>query len=328
LDRASAGSVDKMVQAVASRLLGKDMSGPAPSEALVWAQAAAFLSGRIQSKAGEMPGRAADMSAAAATAMRTVLAQIEAGSKLMSNRDTVVKDITNPGPQAVLGGTLTQLELKRLDRASAGSVDKMLQAVASRLFGKETSGPPSPTEALVWAQAAGFLTGRIQGLESEMPGRAPDMSSDAAAAMRTVLGQIEAGSKLMSNLQKVVQDITNPGPQAVNGGQLTQLNLKRLDRKHQASVNTMLTEVCGRLFGITKAEPSTQDESQVWGQAAKFFAARIQASAGACPGRQADMSGPAAAAMKTVLARISIRHSMSASAATALCTVEWMVSGW
>merc|ERR1719389_66412 len=117
-----------------------DMSAPTtPTEALVWAQAAAFLSGRIQGSSAEMPGRAADMSGGAAAAMRTVLAQIEAGGKLISNRETVVRDITNPGPQAVGGGKLTQLELKRLDRASAGSVDKMVQGVCCRLFGNQMS---------------------------------------------------------------------------------------------------------------------------------------------------------------------------------------------
>jgi hypothetical protein len=42
----------------------------------VWAAAANFFAGRIQASAAECPGRAADMSSAAATAMKTVLVHI------------------------------------------------------------------------------------------------------------------------------------------------------------------------------------------------------------------------------------------------------------
>merc|ERR1719235_2494758 len=101
---------------------------------------------------------------------------------------------------------------------------------------------------MVWAQAAMFESGRIQGSADACPGRAADMSSYAAAEMGTALGQIEAASKLMSNREKVVQDITNSGSVGVNGGKLTQLDLKRLDKKHQATVDAMMKEVCSRLL--------------------------------------------------------------------------------
>jgi len=130
------------------------------------------------------------------------------------------------------------------------------------------------------------------------------MGSSAATGLRTALGQIEAASKLMSNREKVVQDITNAGPKGVNGGQLSQTHLKRLDRQHQASVDAMMKEVCSRLLGTTTCDPSTE-QVQVWGAAAKFFAARIQASKGECPERGADMSSGAATAMRTVLAEIT-----------------------
>merc|ERR1712118_346428 len=101
----------------------------------------------------EMPGRAPDMSRAAATAMKKALADIEAAQMLMFNAERVVSDITNPGPKNIDGKTLTQ------------------------------SDP-------VWKQAASFLSGRIQGTPNEMPGRNPDMSSGAAQALRSVLGQM------------------------------------------------------------------------------------------------------------------------------------------
>jgi len=120
-----------------------------------------------------------------------------------------------------------------------------------------------------------------------------------------VLAQIEASSKLMSNREKVVQDITNPGLSAINGGQLTQTGLKRVDRKHQASVDAMVREVCGRLLGKKMSEPSTSGEAQVWTDAAMFFHNRIQAESGECQGRKPDMSVAAATAMRTVLAQIT-----------------------
>merc|ERR1719230_729020 len=199
----------------------------------------------------------------------------------------------------------------------------MLTAVCGRLLGKTVAGPSTPEEAAVWAQAAMFESGRIQGSAAEMPGRAPDMSSYAATGLRTALGQIEAASKLMSNREKVVQDITNPGPQNIDGKALTQLNLKRMGRQHQASVDAMMKEVCSRLLGTETSKPSTE-QVQVWGEAARFFSGRIQASAGACPGRGADMSAGAAMAMRTVLSQItrfSSESKMSSAAAAALCDV-------
>jgi len=176
---------------------------------------------------------------------------------------------------------------------------RKMKVLASVLTSAQRSAQRS---ALVLAQAATYLSGRIQA--SDMLGRAPDMRPNAALAMQKVLGQIEASNKLMSNREKVVQDITNPGPSAVNGGHLTQTGLKRVDRKHQASVDAMVREVCGRLLGKKVSEPSTSGEAQVWADAARFFHNRIQATLGECEGRKPDMSVVAATAMRTVLAQI------------------------
>jgi len=137
-----------------------------------------------------MTDRAPDMSPHAAKAMRSSLAQIEAASKLMSNRETVVKDITNPGPGAVKGATLTQIELKRVGQAHKSQVDAMVGELCDRLIGKKLSGPPTSQDAQVWAAAASYFSQRIQASASEMPGRDPDMSMAAAVAMRKVLATI------------------------------------------------------------------------------------------------------------------------------------------
>merc|ERR1719437_257011 len=104
------------------------------------------------------------------------------------------------------------------------------------------SKPLTRDEVLVWAEAARYLSGRIQGTADEMPGRKPDMSSDAATALRTMLAQMEAAHMLMSNRVRVVQDIVNPGPKNIDGKPLTQTELTRLGSGHQASVDAMISE--------------------------------------------------------------------------------------
>merc|ERR1719254_321497 len=119
----------------------------------------------------------------------------------------------------------------------------------ARLRGNPASVVPSPQDAQVWAEAARFLSARIQGSPGECPGRNPDMSSGQAEAMRAVLGEIEAAAMLIANREKVVKDITNPGPNAIGGGTLTQPDLKRVPASSQATVEAMIREVSGRLLG-------------------------------------------------------------------------------
>merc|ERR1712014_312624 len=141
-----------------------------------------------------------------------------------------------------MGGVLTQTELKRVDAEYKVSVDQMVEAVCSHLLGLSLSLPSKPEEALAWAQAAAFLYYRIQFFD--MPDRAPDMSPQAAKAMRTSLAQIEASSKLMSNRETVVKDITNAGPGGIIAPSLTQTDLKRVDPAHTSKVDAMIGEVC------------------------------------------------------------------------------------
>jgi len=311
LDPKNKASVDKMLVAVCDRLLGKMISAPStPDEALVWAKAARFLSNRIQVEPHLCPGRTPDMSAAQASAMRKVLGQIEAASKLMSNLETVVKDITNTGPRGVYGRALSQKELKRVDPKYAASVKQMACEVYGRLYGTVASEPPATSDVQVWMDAAAFLSARIQGPEDWVENeysehnRESDMSNIAKTALRTMLGQMEAALKLMSNREKVAKDITNSGPSGVNGGNLTQLSLSRVEPKNQASVDKMLTAVCDRLLGKGVSAPSTPEEASTWAQAAAFFPHRIQVSSGQCPGRAPDMSCNAGREMLKVLVEI------------------------
>merc|ERR1712232_213763 len=319
LKRVSASSqatVDAMIREVSGRLLGKrrgfnllkaQTPVPANSEdAKVWAQAAAFLSKRVQGSPGECPGRKPDMSPRAAIALRKVLAQVEAANLLTSNRETIVKDITNAGPSAIGGGTLTQTNLKRVDANDAILVNSMITAVSARLNGDLKGVTSNSKEARVWAQAASFLYDRIQDSASACPGRAPDMSSDAAKMMRAALGEIEAAALLSSNRDKVYQDITNTEDIGIGGGRLTQTGLKRVGPKDAVYVGSMLSEVTERLVGnATSVATKSEDEKRVWAQAARFLSSRIQAPGDQrCPGRAPDMSQNAATRMRAVLKEI------------------------
>merc|ERR1719449_398647 len=311
-------SVETMVQAVISLLRGKLVKAPSKQDAFVWEPAAKFLGARVQGSKSEMPGREADMSSAAATAMKTVCGHIEAASKLIHNRETVVNDITNPGKRGVKGGELSQTELKRLDPIYRSSVDAMLREVCDRLLGscsqmtsfESLSEPEAKQKAnvLVWADAASFFASRIQAPsdECEFPhsDRKSDMSAAAATALRMTLARMEAAHRLASNWEMVVKDIINPGPAGLKGGQLTQLNLERVDPSNKAFVEEMVKTVCNRLLSQEVSGASTPGEGLVWIQAATFLSGRIQKSRDEKPGRAPDMNRHSAVAMRKVLAQV------------------------
>jgi hypothetical protein len=156
---------------------------------------------------------------------------------------------------------------------------------------------PSVAHASVWVDAAVYLAGRIQSEEEDCPGRAPDMSPIAGMMMRKTLAGIEASCRLLCNQEKVVQDITNPDPE-------TQKKLARVQRTHQASVDQMVREVCGRLLGSKSKEPESDKQAQVWRDAASYLNGRIQSSASQCRGRAPDMTPAAASALRAVLSQI------------------------
>merc|ERR1719473_36832 len=226
VDKKDQSEVDVMVREVCSCLRGKEMSAPSsPTAFKVWADAASYLSGRVQGSAEEMRGRKPDMGRDAATALRMVLGHIveshklfaarqEASKTLNNNRQKVVDDICNPGPNNIHGKRLTQPQLERVDGNHRQTVDMMVSEVANQLQGIATNKKPStPAEMQVWAAAACYLSQRVQGTPEQMPGRAPDMSADAAKSLCSALGRIEASCRLGANREKVVQDIVNPAPQ-------------------------------------------------------------------------------------------------------------------
>ena len=93
--------------------------------------------------------------------------------------------------------------------SSTPIADQALREIARRLLGngeddepiaEEPIDPWSPAQAAAWAATATYLDGRIQSVPDEKPGRTPDLSTAAAAAMRAVLMEVGAGLEPSSNL--------------------------------------------------------------------------------------------------------------------------------
>lgn len=116
-------------------------------------------------------------------------AREEAARKLIGNRKAVLRDVTNPMP-------LTQPGLERAGIFDAPYVDQALRETARRLLGRGLDNVAEeqldgPTEqAFAWARAMAYLDQRLQATPAERPGRAPDMSEEAAAAFRAVLREV------------------------------------------------------------------------------------------------------------------------------------------
>ena len=116
----------------------------------------------------------------------------EAGAKLISNHVAVLHDVTNPAPT-------TQRDLVRVQPSNAPYVDQVLCEVARRLLRRRKGAKilsnmrldaSNLEQVSAWSNTATYLCGRIQGRPEERPGREPDMSSQAADEMRSVLQEI------------------------------------------------------------------------------------------------------------------------------------------
>ncbi len=198
-----------------------------PEQAAAWAQTAKYLSARVQAAAEEVPGRTPDMSAAAAAAARAVLGEMgpanpplwhrleqlaaepvgqangaaashsaearqEAARALVGNYQRVVNDCCGSEPPP------TQQALVRVPKALQCYADEALRETVRRLLGwrdgvkelVETLEPSSAEQAAAWSAVGTYLSARVQAAAEEVPGRAPDMSAAAAAAMRAVLAEV------------------------------------------------------------------------------------------------------------------------------------------
>ena len=255
LDISDSPHVCGFLREVSRRLLGGapflevrlDLS--TPQQARAWLHSAAYLEGRLQTAAEQMPGRERDMGPAAGDAMVAVMTEIaenagawlslrqllgssvcgageeggaaaahshnareEAARKLILNHGAVRMDIANPFPnQSIKGNKLSQARsLARVPHEDAGYVDQFLREVARRLLAGMSGAPrlevrlnPSlPPQARAWEQAATYLAQRIQSTPQQSPGREPDMSPEAAAAMKAVIAEVhQMSTSLLADMK-------------------------------------------------------------------------------------------------------------------------------
>jgi hypothetical protein len=127
-------------------------------------------------------------------------ARLEAAMRLVNNHHNVLHDITNPAPA-------TQLELQRIPVEYRPTVDAFLREMCRRLHGRrpgpeayalfrmleEPLEPGNQEQLAVWGGAAVYLTGRIQSVPDQKPGRNPDMGLAAATAFVQVAQEIGMG---------------------------------------------------------------------------------------------------------------------------------------
>ena len=90
----------------------------------------------------------------------------------------------------------TAWQLSRVSPQHEDIADEALREIERRLLGERNSYPLTENERAVWVAVATYLDGRIQAAADEKPGREPDMSGAAAAAVRVVLQQLLAFSAL------------------------------------------------------------------------------------------------------------------------------------
>mgnify|MGYP004180243479 CR=1 FL=1 len=120
-----------------------------------------------------------------AAAVHSHGAREEAARKMITNHEALVRDVTNPSPK-------TQPQLARVSEAAAPFVDQTLREVARRLLGRRAGSEQlqEKVDAETAMQTARYLHNRIQSTAEEKPGRHPDMSTAATAALRAVLAEV------------------------------------------------------------------------------------------------------------------------------------------
>jgi len=119
--------------------------------------------------------------------------KVEAARKLISNYPRVVADATSKSP-------ITQPQLKRISSDCAGYVEQCMREVARELLGlpsEEVAAGPKAAQA--WQACAAYFADRTQSTNQQCPGRAADMSMEAAAAfiaaVKTVASKADGGNK-------------------------------------------------------------------------------------------------------------------------------------
>ena len=126
---------------------------------------------------------------------RVHLSRAQAAIKLVANHEPLLRDVTNAAPS-------TQQGLKRVGVYDAPYVDMMLLETTRRLLGytptsratfEQLEQKLSPLQMgmdKAWVGTATYLDQRIQSSVGQKPGRAPDLSEEAARAMKAVMFEL------------------------------------------------------------------------------------------------------------------------------------------
>jgi len=128
-----------------------------------------------------------------AAASHSTAARLEAVGRVLGNHFRLLLDITNPsGDLSIENRSLTQTTLTRVPPAQATYVDEALREAVRRLQGFESHQRLSDSEEATEARATAslYLKARIQSAPQQKPGRAPDMSAEAASAFKAVFGEL------------------------------------------------------------------------------------------------------------------------------------------
>jgi len=129
-----------------------------------------------------------------------------------------------------------------------------------------------------------------------------------ASADQTAPG-VEAAMKLISNHVKIVADLTNPYG-------CTQAHIDRLPVEALAEADACLAEVGRRLLGASpSAKPSDARASDIWVRACSFLDRRLQVDEDEAPGRAADMSPAAGAALRAALQQVAAQAAAAEASA-------------
>jgi hypothetical protein len=120
-------------------------------------------------------------------------ARLEAAAKLMKNREAVLRDMTLEAPtRGLVQSKQSQPELTRVKPSDAQAAEEMMREVARRLLGTTAVQPHAPSKAArkVWRVGSAYLVARLQTEAMEQYSRDPDMSHEAASALRAVLKEV------------------------------------------------------------------------------------------------------------------------------------------
>lgn len=161
-------------------------------------------------------------------AMHKQGARDEIARKIIENHNNLIKDICNPSTtQNIDGKPLTQTELTRVDAQYRPYIDMMLRETTRRLLGQrnamenfyEIPDLENPEQEQAWRGAVNYLKGRIQCFPDQKPGRTPDMSPEAMAALIAVMEELASEADGMHpSWEKFKEALDDPlGSQLADG---------------------------------------------------------------------------------------------------------------